>query len=292
MKRKTLLSLTASALILTTSFRVDAKVLLGEAMIFHLAHMVPNCDCLMAPYPGCVPTCLDFNIPVTSWFDPALNVVTGLDALATDDQRRKSVVATEALKKLNEALEPGCDGDAEDGSKSSLTPTDNLPVAPDVVTSLLDDADSLEAVRVVAETYLSESGDCNQDCMVQRQNEWLLTSLALAVGASDKLLSVSDDMSKEYGDLLKDFNSQTGPKGMWGSSSQITLHTHVQQNDINSLYARDLEINALNGVRETVKIDCEHKVGDKPCPNVARHRVPKSGNAGHSWFCQEHAPKK
>ena len=37
---------------------------------------------------------------------------------------------------------------------------------------------------------------------------------------------------------------------------------------------------------------CEHKVGDKPCPNVARHRVPKNGNAGHSWFCQEHAPKK
>lgn len=291
MKRKTLLSLTASALILTTSFRANAFVFLGEAMIFHLAHMIPNCDCLV-PYPGCVPTCLDTNIPVTSWFDPALNVVTGLDALATWDQSEKSVDAKDALKKLNKALEPGCDGDAEDGSESSLTPTDNLPVAPDVVTSLLDDADSLEAVRVVAETYLSESDDCNQDCMVQRQNEWLLTSLALAVGASDKLLSASDDMSKEYGDLLKDFNSQTGPKGMWGSSSQITLHTHVQQNDINALYARDLEINALNGVRETVKIDCEHKDGDKPCPNVARHRVPKNGNAGHSWFCQVHAPKK
>ena len=289
MKRKTLLSLTASALILMTGFEVKG--------VTHLPGFSPF-GSPIEHYPGCEApppvgnACTPLWSPVTHWIDPPLAIVTWLDWYATKDQYEKSVNADEALKKLNKALSPGCGGKQEDGSKSSLTPTDNLPVAPDVVTSLLDDADSLEAVRVVAETYLSESGDCNQDCMVQRQNEWLLTSLALAVGASDKLLSVSDDMSKEYGDLLKDFNSQTGPKGMWGSSSQITLHTHVQQNDINALYARDLEINALNGVRETVKIDCEHKVGDETCPNVARHRVPKSGNVGHSWFCQEHAPKK
>lgn len=295
MKQKTLLSLTASALIMMLSLdayseitpcSVGGKGFVGPA--WDWAAHVPLCEA--APGAKCA---TDGPWPAIFWIDPILAAATGLDALATNDQRKKSVDAKEALKKLNEVLEPGCDGNAEDGSKSSLTPTDNLPVAPDVVTSLLDnDGDSFEAVRVAAETYLSESGDCNQDCMVQRQNEWLLTSLALAVGASDKLLSASDDMSKEYADLLKDFNSQTGPKGMWGSSSQITLHTHVQQNDINALYARDLEINALNGVRETVKIDCEYKGGNKPCPNVARHRVPKAGNNGYSWFCQEHAPKK
>ena len=292
MKRKTLLSLTASALIMMLS--LDAYSEITPCSVGGKSFVGPVWD-WTSHYPLCEKTtkCAGAGPWLAIfWSDPILAAVTGLDALATNDQRKKSVDATDALKKLNKALEPGCDGGKEDGSKSSLTPTDNLVVAPDVVTSLLDDADSLEAVRVVAETYLSESGDCNQDCMVQRQNEWLLTSLALAVGASDKLLSVSDDMSKEYGDLLKDFNSQTGPKGMWGSSSQITLHTHVQQNDINALYARDLEINALNGVRETVKIDCEHEVGDETCPNVARHRVPKSGNVGHSWFCQEHAPKK
>lgn len=289
MKRKTLLSLTASALILMAGFGVKGAILPGASPFTFPGLHYPGCE-LPPPIGN---RCSSLWSPATHWIDPPLAIVTWLDWFATKDQYEKSVNADEALEKLNAVLGPGCDGDAEDGSNSSLTPTDNLPVAPDVVTSLLDnDGDSFEAVRVAAETYLSESDDCNQDCMVQRQNEWLLTSLALAVGASDKLLSASDDMSKEYGDLLKDFNSQTGPKGMWGSSSQITLHTHVQQNDINALYARDLEINALNGVRETVKIDCEHKVGDKPCPNVARHRVPKAGNNGYSWFCQQHAPKK
>ncbi len=296
MKNKTLLSLTASALILTTSLRANAFVFLGEAMITHLGHAILNCDCTIVPPPFCVPKCLtpwlDFNSPVTSWLDPALNVVTLLDAAATKKQQEKSVDAKEALQELNKALSPGCGGDNEEGDESSFSPTDNLVVAPDVVTELLDDADSLEQVRCAAENFLAESASCNQDCMVQRQNEWLLTSLALAVGASDKLLSVSDDMSGEYSKLLQDFGSQTGPKGMWGSSSKITLHTHVQQNDINALYARDLEINALNGVRETVKIKCEYSGGDDPCPNPARHRVQSISSGAYSWFCQQHAPKK
>lgn len=251
MKNKTLLSLTASTLILTAPFQAQSMVLLGEAMWAHLVHAIPNCDCLV-PYPGCVPFCLDPNIPVTSWFDPPLNIVTGLDALATYDQSEKSVDVQEALKKLNKKLEPECSDEQEDGSDSSLSPVDNLPVAPDIVASKLDEqGDAFDYVRTAAKSFLTESENCNRDCMVERQNTWLLTSLALAHGTVDKLLSTSRDMKKEYQDLLSDFNSQTGPKGLWGSSSKITLHTHVQQNDINALYARDLEINALNGVRES-----------------------------------------
>ena len=255
MKNKTLLSLTASALILTAPFQAKSMVFLGEAMFTHLIHAVPLCDCIGLP-PPCVPTCLtpvvDFNSPVTFWTDPALAVVTGLDALATNDQSEKSVDVQDALEKLNKKLEPECSDEQEDGSDSSLSPVDNLPVAPDIVASKLDaQGDAFDYVRTAAESFLTESENCNRDCMVERQNTWLLTSLALAHGTADKLLSTSRDMSKEYENLLSDFNSQTGPKGLWGSSSKITLHSHVQQNDINALYARDLEINALNGVRES-----------------------------------------
>jgi hypothetical protein len=251
MKRKTLLSLTASALILTAPFQAKSVTLLGEAMFTHAMHVNPLCH-VPLPKPTCLNPLTDINIPVTSWFDIPLGIVTGLDALATYDQSEKSVDVQDALKKLNKKLEPGCSDEQEDGSDSSLSPVDNLPVAPDIVASKLDEqGDAFDYVRTAAESFLTESENCNRDCMVERQNTWLLTSLALAHGTADKLLSTSRDMKKEYQDLLSDFNRQTGPKGFWGSSAKITLHSHVQQNDINALYARDLEINALNGVRES-----------------------------------------
>lgn len=250
MKKTILLSL-----MLTTNFATSelsaGHVGWGISPLDHASHINPTC-CDPAG-PKCQP-CIDAtDTHVTIWLDPGLELATALDAAATYSQQERSIDAKDALAELEESLSSGCSGDGSSGEDSSLTGMDSVPVAPEMVLTAVDGEEAFESVRTTAEDYLFEKkgGDCDKDCVLERQNTWLLTSLSLAASTSDKLLNSSSDMSEEYQALLSDFNGQTSPKGMWGSSSKITLHTHVQQNDINALYARDLEMNALNGVRES-----------------------------------------
>jgi hypothetical protein len=257
MKKTFLLSL-VSATILMSALETKATYFPGEAHFFNLQHFT-GCD-FIPPFPSSPAACtLEINIPITSWFDPPLIVASGLDLLATKDQQERVIDTQEALAKLEESLSSECSGDNEDGSESSLTGADSVPVAPDIVLVGIDDVDGFEKVRTASEGYLFESDTCDEDCVLERQNTWLLTSISMAASSADKLLASSSDMSQEYQNMLSDFNGQKSPKGMWGSTSKITLHSHVQQNDINALYARDLEMNSLAGVRESGKI----KIGKK-----------------------------
>ncbi len=245
------------SLMLTTNFATSelsaGHVGWGQAMLAHPIHVTPCCPDFCPPPPAVSVPCMDEIIPATVWTDPGLSLATALDAAATYTQRERSIDAKDAVAELEESLSSGCSGDGSSGEDSSLTGMDSVPVAPEMVLTAVDGEEAFESVRSTAEDYLFEKkgGDCDKNCVLERQNTWLLTSLSLAASTSDKLLDSSSDMSEEYQALLSDFNGQTSPKGMWGSSSKITLHTHVQQNDINALYARDLEMNALNGVRES-----------------------------------------
>lgn len=244
MKKTLLLSLTASALLIG-AVESKAYVYIGEAMWSHLMHE-PPCQGILVPE-----MCPETNWFVTLWVDLPLTAATGLDALATYDQQEKVVDAKDALEQLEENLGGGCSGDQEDGTDSSLTGSDGVPLAPEVILESIDEADGFVKVRAAVKDYLFETPSCDHDCVLERQNTWLLTSIAMAASTGDKIVALSEDMSDEYQAMVDDFNGQTSPKGMWGGTSKITLHTHVQQNDINALYARDLEMNALNGARES-----------------------------------------
>ena len=250
MKKMLLLSLTG-AFVLYGSNLNAGSVGKGFALTDHPIHATPCCPDFCPPKFS-VP-CKDLPIPVTLWTDPGLSLATALDAAATYSQNERSIDAKDALAELEESLSSGCSGSGDSGTDTSLTGMDTVPLAPAMVLTAVDENKSFSDVRQAVEKYLFEEkgGDCDKNCILERQNTWLLTSLSMAASTSDKLLSSSDDMKEDYLALLSDFNGQTSPKGMWGSSSKITLHTHVQQNDINALYARDLEMNALNGVRES-----------------------------------------
>lgn len=251
MKKSILLSVT-SALLLTISTQSNATCVgTGWAMWDHPDHIVPGC-CPVEPCPN-IP-CIDSLIPVTMWFDPGLILASALDALATYSERDRTIDAKDALAELEDSLGGSCSGSGTDtGTEESLTQTDSVPIAPDVVLKVLDEGDGLYAVRASIEGYVFAEGSSQEeeDTFLERQNTWLLTSLALGIATADKLLDASSNMTSDYETLKSDFNGQTSPKGLWGSSAKITLHTHIQQNDINVLYSRDLEMNGLNGIRES-----------------------------------------
>lgn len=260
--KKTILLSAASALMLSICVNAQAGCIGTGWSMWDSALHTPACCPPNCPYGN---TCVDKNYFVTAWVDPALAIATGLEALATYAQREKTVKADKALAQLEQYLGGGCSGsgaDQQETSDTSLSGTDSVPVAPEVVLQPVDGPGSFDAIRQATEEYLfvpenctEDSSDdrCDENAIMERQSTWLLTSISLASATGDKLLAASKDMISQYQDLVADFNGQNGPQGMWGSSSKITLHTHVQQNDINALYARDLEMNALLGIRESKK---------------------------------------
>lgn len=204
------------------------------------------------------PPCVDYNLFSTIWADPGMILATGLDLAATKKQQKKSVDAEKALTQLKQNLGGECSGSKSQGEDTSLMgkqQRNTVPVVPFDVAVIEEGA--FDEVRQAINDFIFYSNDCQNDCVVERQNTWLLTSLELAAATGDRLLAASKDekegttLKDEFGDLAENFDRQTSPMQLWGASSQITLHTHIQQNDINALYARDLEMNALNGVHES-----------------------------------------
>lgn len=221
-------------------------------------HQPGCCDAPFQPT-GCIP-CADIipgvGLMVSIWADPGMILATGLDLAATKKQQKKSVDAEKALQQLEQNLGGGCSGSKSQGEDTSLVNQDTVPVVP--FDAVVIENGSFDEVRQAINDFIFYSNDCQNDCVVERQNTWLLTSLALAAATGDRLLAASKDekpdgqtLTSEFEALATNFNGQTSPMQLWGASSQITLHTHIQQNDINALYARDLEMNALNGVHES-----------------------------------------
>lgn len=261
MNRKILFSLSMMTLLFSTGVSAGYG---GTGIIvpFPSIHTIPCCD-PVPTYPGC-PLCLDMTpvgVLVSFWVDPGLTAATGLDWAAVRHQQRRSIDAKNAIAELESHLHKDGDTEAEDlGEDTSLNGQDAAAVAPDIVINQIQsDAAPFEGVRQAAETYLFYTDGCQDDCVLERQNTWLLTSIALAAASGDKVLAAAKDdkavgqktLQGEFETLLNNFNQQKTPMNAWGANSEITLHTHVQQNDINALYARDLEMNALNGVHES-----------------------------------------
>ncbi len=252
MKNKILLSLTMSLMLGWTGVSMAWPVGPGVSMFQGALeiHADPTCD--KPPKITCPPP--NPNTWVTIWLDPGLIVATGLDLAATMAQDERTIDAKKALNELESSLGGGCNGKGSDGTDTAFKGQDTVPLVPDpnIALALDDDSKPFDAVRAASEEFLFYTDQCQDDCVLERQNTWLLTAISMAAAAGDKLVAGTKDMQGEFEKLQNFFNQQTSPKAMWAGSSTITVHTHVQQNDINALYSRDLEMSALNGVRESV----------------------------------------
>lgn len=248
MKKSTLF---LSSALLLASVDVRAQVPAFVSPTDLISH---NLACIVA-------SCVDS--PVSIWIDPALVIATGLDLLATKDQGTKTVDAKDAVNELEDSLKGGCSGSGGAAQESSLSEADINVYAPEIVVSVLDDSADFYATREAVEDYAFETSDpevngackeegdrTDRECAVERQNVWTLLSVTLAESMADKMLASSADMSGRYSALVSHFNEQTSPMGMWGAMNSITVDSHMQMNDINALYARSLEVNAVAGLNE------------------------------------------
>ena len=171
-----------------------------------------------------------------------------------------------------EAMAPTTSTESESGESGSttpnLTPEDMDVLAPQIVVDSVEAMQTkatkgeakFDEVRDAVEDYVFETtdssinGSCkgsDKECAVERQNTWALVSITLAEASADKLLKNAEDMSGHFQGLLDTFNAQKTPIDMWGAMNGITLDTQKQMNDINALYARDLEMTALTGINES-----------------------------------------
>ena len=260
MKRKILLSLT-TAFVLTMSFGAHA-VPKGLGLV--MMNGTPTYHFTACKGTGIVDqSCnVDPAWVVSMWFDPGMIIASALDLAAVKSQDEKTVDTQDALDELEEHLGTDSSGGSCGGGKTSLSDADTSAMVPDEVVAALDmeavkEKDVFDEVRGAVENYLFYSGQtlsgCTEnlkpeDCILERQHTWLLTSIVVAATTGDRLLARTIDMSADYAALTSVGQS---PKAMWAGNSKITAHTHIQQNDINALYARDLEMNALNGIRES-----------------------------------------
>lgn len=284
MNKKTIFSLTTALCLAAVTGAYAMPVGTGIALIGVEEHGSPSC--VLDPVCMAGDLTPPYNFYTSIWLDPGLIAATGLDLLATMDQNERIIDCEDALDELDETLGSNYSttpntttSNNEDNTNTSLSGQDTVVVAPDEIVNILKDDnlkisvvakdDLFDSVRSAVENYvfytdnmdLGACGDLKpEDCILERQNTWLLTSVTMAAATGDKLLAATkakggkDPLEDEFEDLVAKFNgeeNQNNPTGMWSSSSQITLHTHIQQNDINALYARDLEMNALNGVRES-----------------------------------------
>lgn len=237
----------------------------------------------LAPKPGFL----------TMWIDPGMTLATAADAAVTYFQHKKSIKMDDALEDLQKYLE-AADTKAGEDKETSLAAKEIDLLAPDlVIGTLQDDSSSFEDIRsaVIAETF--QTGTCNKDCAEEKQSSWLLASVELSRAMADKVVVHTDDMEAYFQALTDDFNrttpialhqnaDQTGtddaaaqtqsetaetpttnvntqsPKIMWGHMAAITVDTLTQVNDLNVLYARDLEMHGLAGIHESGTIKISH----------------------------------
>ena len=213
-------------------------------------------------------------------------VATGIDMLATNQNRTKTVKAKDAINQLKEALEggSGCSGDSDSTTTDATTSETYTPEDIQVVIDLSEkkSADLFESVRQEITRYVFATadadikGDCtgkDTDCAEMRQNQWLLASVTLASATADKILETTvksgeQDQTNESGQttttsggttplkghfasLAADFNRQTVPTGMYDAMANIVLDTQRQMNEANALLGRDLEAQGLRNVSET-----------------------------------------
>ena len=270
MNKKILFSLTTLLSISVTSSALAFGQGTGISLFTEAEVTLHSNPCTVDFPPPKAPVCADYNTFSTIWLDPGLILATGLDLAATMNQDKRVIDCQKALDKLEASVGKKSTGDGTDASDTSLSPEDSVVVAPSEVVEVLnvapldmkvhDKEDWFDSVRSAVENYVFYTDDCKDDCVLERQNTWLLTSVAMAAASGDKILAstkgtggTGDKISNEFSELANNFNAQdqNSPMAMWGNSSRITLHTHVQQNDINALYARDLEMNGLKGVRDS-----------------------------------------
>ena len=268
--KKKILTMTAIALMM--GYTTSANALFNGSIHFSaIDHTADWCS------PNPAKKDMDNSGPMMIWFDEAMWVATGLDIVATNMQKGKTVDAKKAIKQLKKALgeEEGGSGSGG-GDQSAAEPEVATVFAPELVLTQLsitkkDGATVFNNTRQAIEDFLFESAsnlDCtgsSRDCAVIRQNQWLLASVTMASATADKVLSLtanqervknvsrkgSSSLVKHFQQLAKDFNAQTTPTGMYNIMAEIVLDTHRQVNEANVLLARDLEMQGLKAVRET-----------------------------------------
>ena len=222
------------------------------------------------------------NMIFTLWGDPGMWVATGIDILATNQNRTKTVKAKKAIKKLKEALEGGggCNGGADSTATDALTAETYTPETVSVVIELTEkkSEDLFRSVREEVTRYLTSTPDADvkgscvnkdSDCALNRRNEWMVASVTLASATADKILETtvksggqsqtktsgqtttttgSTPLVAHFQKLAADFNRQTVPTGMYDAMATIVLDTQRQLNEANALLGRDLEAQGLRSV--------------------------------------------
>lgn len=227
------------------------------------------------------------NIVFTLWGDPGMWAATGIDILATNKNRTKTVKAKDAINKLKEALEGGSgssgssDSTTTDADTAEIYTPENIEAVIELTEKKSDDL--FESVRQEVAHFSFATADADikkdctnkdSDCAEERQNQWLLASVTLASATADKILETTvksgeQDKTDENGQtttqttgattplkahfekLASDFNGQTVPTGMYDAMANIVLDTHRQMNEANALLGRDLEAQGLRSITET-----------------------------------------
>lgn len=261
MKKITLLACsTVLSLGLISSQSAEAQIFWTRLPYDNLMHVACHNSAACAAQviiPVCVAPCDMPDLPwaVSMWVDPFMAAATALDALATGEEQTKTVDAGDALDELEESLE-GSGSCSGGGGSDTLAVEDIQVLAPEIVVKEAVKGDDFNAVREAVEDYAFANplmnGDCkvgNGECANQRQETWALLSVSLAEATMDKAIAKSEDM--DFSGLASTFNSQTAPMDMWGAMSNITVDTQKRANDLNVIYARELEMTALAGISES-----------------------------------------
>ena len=211
-------------------------------------------------------SCVDIPFVLSMWFDYGMLAATAIDYFASQQQDERTIDASEAIEKLEEALKGSGSGSGgssgSDGEISQEVESAAAYVTENIMTEIEVTNKSSEGVfnstRNAIRDYLFETADpaingtcdrADKDCAETRQTEWLLASVALASATADKVLDQKS--GSQLGSLAAGFNSQTNPAGLYNAMASIVLDTQRQTNDANALLGRDLEAQGLRAAVET-----------------------------------------
>ena len=213
---------------------------IGLATIGHTTHIFPLC--VLAPPGG--PLCANVtDIPyVSMWLDWLLAGVTALDYAASLSQGERTIDASDAIKKLEKALEGGsgggsCGGGSTSGDASMATVYTADMILAQIEVSKGNAGTVFENTRDAVKEYLFETpspdikGECTQsdkDCAEQRQGEWLLASVALASATADKVLDQTAKQNVQDGQTQAEKPEEEQGKGdtetTGGGATTLTAH--------------------------------------------------------------------
>lgn len=210
---------------------------MGVAVMEPKLHDLPQCiitDLLCAGPDGSFPTI---------WLDPGMIAVTALDYGSSLTFAKRTIDASDAIKKLKKAL-----GDSEDkkgGSSGGGGTSGDTSLATAYTTDMImtqievkQNPDKVfDNTRQAIQDYLFETtapdikGSCDLDdrsCAIQRQNEWLLASVTLASATADKVLAQTSKSKTE--DKLNESTSddKSKQKSKTKSAGKTTLTAHFK----------------------------------------------------------------